>query len=328
MRKLLIIIAVLFQIVFLALIAFQREMVIRNGRTVYLCTIPVDPIDPFRGEYIRVNYEIADTMRQAASEVLKDANKENKRDVLLYTVLDVDENQVAHAKYVTDIKPKGEFFIRGRADLSVWDTSIRYGIEAYFVEQGQGREIERMTRLDNNARMFLEMEAAIGSNGIAVLKGYRLGRLSIGTELEKGVFGITGAKVVFRNISDSPLAIVDLPEGMSMSLEQAFGWNGKDKWQWVNADKQPASPQDKDVRILQPDEQYAININFNDADWFVKRSESQPRSLSSLNEEKRWGYTFRLIYKPPSRKECEHLENAALIWHGQLSSQTFGTSVR
>ena len=59
MRKLLIVTAVVAQLLVLGWMAFEREWVVRTGRVVYLRTAPVDPQDPMRGEYVRLNYEIA-----------------------------------------------------------------------------------------------------------------------------------------------------------------------------------------------------------------------------------------------------------------------------
>ncbi len=326
MRTLLIITAVVVQVAVLAFMAGQREYVVRTGTTVYLRTSPVDPMDPFRGEYVSLNYEISDSMRDSLSQVLDDKKKDDRRDVRVYTVLNVDENQVGNALYITDKRPDGELFIRGRTEPSGWRNPIRYGIEAYFVEQGQGREIEKLRGIGDNIRVPLEMETVIGANGIAVLKGHRFGRLGIGIETQRNVWGVTGAKLKLKNVSDTPLAVVDLPEGGSLSLKSDDWRAGNPMWQWVNEGIIAPKPNNKDVHILQPQQEYELTVDLTDPRWYVTTDKQEPCSIGSLNKDRSWGYSFRLVYKSPSKQQCEHLESADLIWHGQLSSTTFGTA--
>ncbi|MFA6177031.1 MAG: GDYXXLXY domain-containing protein, partial [Phycisphaerae bacterium] len=59
MRKLLIIFVVILQVILLAYMAGQRENVLRTGKTIYLRTVPIDPRDLFRGDYVRLQYEIS-----------------------------------------------------------------------------------------------------------------------------------------------------------------------------------------------------------------------------------------------------------------------------
>lgn len=329
MRTSLIITTVILQVALLAFMAGQREYIAQTGKIVYLRTEPVDPMDPFRGEYVRLNYEIADSMTDSMRQLLKKQNKDDKRNVRVYTVLDVDENQVAHARYITDKKPSGELFIRGRAELPGWRPTINYGIEAYFVEQGQGQEIEKLRGVGNDIMVSLEMKAAIGANGVAVLKGYRFDRLGINATPQRNELGVTTAKLTLKNVSDAPLAIVDLPGGKSLSLEHnIWGMIGSPDWQWVNKGSITPEVQNSDIHILQPQEEYEFTIDFSDPMWYVNKDNNEPYPVYDLNKDGNWGWSsnFRLIYTPPSKQQCEHLENAALIWHGQLRSQTFNTS--
>src|SRR6185436_16903307 len=75
-------------------------------------------------------------------------------------------------------------FIRGRTDRS-WDgrVAVRYGLEAYFRQQGKGQELEQSRQRDG-IQVPLEMEVAVGPGGLAVLKGHRWSALGIGLDLE------------------------------------------------------------------------------------------------------------------------------------------------
>jgi uncharacterized membrane-anchored protein len=178
MRKLLIICAAVLQILLLAFMGSQREYVLRTGRTIYLRTVPFDPRDLFRGDYVRLRYEISSIdkkyFRDGLATETKDTASHRYRGRPVYVVLKVDDSNLASVVCVTDKKPcKGELYIRGRCDYS-YDSSwinILYGIEAYFVEQGKGKQLENMVSSSNYTTF--DMKVALGSNGIAVLNGYR-----------------------------------------------------------------------------------------------------------------------------------------------------------
>jgi uncharacterized membrane-anchored protein len=327
MRIAAIIAAVVFQVGILAYMGGEREYVICTGRTVYLRTAPVDPQDAFRGDYVHLDYEISNVGAEYMRDGLKDKAKNGTR---VYAVLDVDENQVAYLRYVTDKRPDKELFIRGRIN-SRWGWSgmapISYGIEAYFVEQGKGRQIEQLRGTRAGIQVPLEMETALGSNGTAVLKGYRCGKLGIGVELKTDPKDrsrrVHSAKVKLKNVSDTPLAIVDMPEGRSLTLEQDLRWAGQGSpvWRWVNENAPRKAVENSDVHVLQPGQIYEFFIDFSNPVWFVKKGSETPHAISDPNMG--WGNNFRLVYRPPSRDECKRLDNADIIWHGYLRSSSF-----
>ena len=51
--------AIVIQFAVLGWMAGQREWIVRTGPSVWLCTAPVDPRDPFRGDYVTLGYEIS-----------------------------------------------------------------------------------------------------------------------------------------------------------------------------------------------------------------------------------------------------------------------------
>lgn len=53
----------------------EREWVLRTGRTIYLRTIPVDPRDVMRGDYVRVAYEMSSVSRAQCRGRLADRNQ-------------------------------------------------------------------------------------------------------------------------------------------------------------------------------------------------------------------------------------------------------------
>ena len=171
MKKIILVwVCVGFQVLILTWMAAQREYVLLTGRTVYLRTAPVDPRDIFRGDYVVLNYEIS---RIPRGKVKGDWDKIRRGDKI-YVVLKQHPDGLAELDYATTRKPKSGLFIRGRVRYK-WrggEIRVRYSIEAYFVEQDKGLELERGRRREG-VRIPLEMEVALGRNGLAVLKGRR-----------------------------------------------------------------------------------------------------------------------------------------------------------
>jgi len=333
MRMRFIVAAVLLQFLVLAWMAGERELVFRTGRTVYLRTMPVDPQDHFRGDYVRLNYEISSIGKHLWRDGLKDrkpdddSHRRHKQDVRIYTVLKVGDNGIAELQYVTDRKPEKDLFIRGRLQHT-WGASMQvlYGIEAYFVQQDKGRELEKEMNRDG-INVPMEMETAVSGGGIAVLKGYRWSPIGIGltvnTETNRSRTTIPiSADLKLLNASKTDLAIVDLPGILSFTLEPDFGWGwAQNEWRWVGA-KPRTAVADEHVKVLKPGEIHKVHIDFSDPAWFVIKDGEQPKSLSDLGNNT-WNARFRLVYRPPSKEECASLKQAPIIWHGALASRAF-----
>jgi uncharacterized membrane-anchored protein len=90
-----------------------------NGQDVVLATRPVDPFDPFRGQYMIVNYEIA-TVDKPEGLVSGDH---------VYIGLQADAEGISRATTATLTKPEG-MFIRGTMEGG----RLRFGIEQFFFE--------------------------------------------------------------------------------------------------------------------------------------------------------------------------------------------------
>lgn len=356
MRKLAIIIAILLQVAVLAYMAGQREYILRTGRVVFLKTAPVDPRDIFRGDYVRLRYEISTVNQDLLRDGLVDLCKKDSqrscyergewrkmRGKPVYGLLNVGANDIADLVSLTDKKPVEGLFIRGRIEyLNFWGWSsvnVRYGMEAYFLEQGKGKEIEKS--MSQSMRIPLEMEVALGKDGTAVLKGYRWSSLGISIEKDmneisvakdvnkpivkkrKGVGGtLKGIRVKLLNNSSKPIGIIDLPGGQSFTLEPQgmfgmFAAAEEKECKWVGADKQRKKVEDSDVRILEPGQTYELYIDVNQPQWFIARGDEQAKNISGIMGR------FRLVYRPPSPDECKDLQKVDLIWHGSLESPVF-----
>jgi len=325
MKTGLLIAAAALQLLVLAYMAGEREVVLHTGRTIYLRTAPIDPQDLFRGDYVTLSYEISrvsrDLARGTLPEIAKTKMDKWPKDLKVYTALKQNPDGLAEVLYITDREPAEDLFIRGRLESS-WRPAfqVRYGIEAFFVEQGKGLDLERGRR-QGDIQIPLEMEVKLAGNGLAVLKGYRWSPLGIGLTLafdkERRA---TGATILLLNSSDQDLAIVDLPGGGSFTLDADTAWIEEEKsWHWVGAEA-PRPTVSGYVRVLKPGESYPFKFDFSNPAWLVVKPGEKAKPISQLTE---WQPRFRLVYRPPTAEETRGLPNAELIWHGEMPSRAF-----
>ena len=106
---------------------------LKNGEEIELKTIPVDPRDLLRGDYVVLAYEISTPahhgMRFDAGSTVY-VGLERSGDV--WDAIAVDN----------DVRRPWEVAIRGHV-VSERPFVVEYGIEAYFVPEDRGHEIER-----------------------------------------------------------------------------------------------------------------------------------------------------------------------------------------
>ncbi|MBZ0217624.1 MAG: GDYXXLXY domain-containing protein [Fimbriimonadaceae bacterium] len=163
---------------------WDRSQILENGQVVNLQVRPVDPRDIFRGDYVVLDYNIS-RLRPAE---LGSREIFSKHDTV-YVGLVREESGLWVAQSVSRSLPDGKdgrIFISGRVrratviypndtaqtrcpDGTCQELYIRYGIESYFVPEGQGRAIE-----DVRNDMDVVVLAAIAASGRAAIKGLML----------------------------------------------------------------------------------------------------------------------------------------------------------
>jgi uncharacterized membrane-anchored protein len=121
----------------LGLIAWN-EYRLSSGERILLRVQPVDPNDPFRGEYVDLTYPISRLNTRAARPgttvyvPLRKAGRAWTGDLVIFE------------------EPDSGTFIRGRVTTS----GIRYGIETFYVEEGQS---PRYQRAMGRGRLYAEV---------------------------------------------------------------------------------------------------------------------------------------------------------------------------
>jgi uncharacterized membrane-anchored protein len=125
------------RLAFLALVAAQlilpvgiigvNELALATGTKVTLATEPIDPLDPFRGRYVALNYEISNLPEwngRPGAVVWVELVEEGDRWVVY----------AAHAAKPETDRP----LIRGR----VRNGRVEYGIETYYVDEDEAPRLE------------------------------------------------------------------------------------------------------------------------------------------------------------------------------------------
>lgn len=112
-----------------------------TGKSYTLATMPVDPFDILRGQYITIRYEIGTVSNKDLNFTEADVRKN------IYVILKKDINGISRLKEVSFEKPgSGLDFIKGNIK-SVYGNSanVEYGIEQFFFERDARVETRGMT---------------------------------------------------------------------------------------------------------------------------------------------------------------------------------------
>lgn len=156
MKKIIgLIIIVVFMVSAIALLAIPKQQVLNEGERIFLKTIPVDPRDPFRGDYVTLRYDIS-TLDVPFEDGVQ----------TVYVALSRSGDYYSAVDYF--LEPPEGVYIKGQANIMNGHASLTYGIEQLFVPEGTGKDLETAARSGE-----LLVEVAL-FNGDAVITGYKL----------------------------------------------------------------------------------------------------------------------------------------------------------
>lgn len=137
----------------LALVAWS-EYELASGQRIRLHAEPVDPEDPFRGQYVQLGYDISRLDTRGA-----------RPGTAVYVPLR-RSGDVWTGTRVERERPDDGVYIRGR----VAGFGIRYGIETFYVEEGEGPRYERAM-----AERRLYADVVVDDDGEARLEDVDIG---------------------------------------------------------------------------------------------------------------------------------------------------------
>ncbi|MCA9800839.1 MAG: GDYXXLXY domain-containing protein [Cyanobacteria bacterium HKST-UBA02] len=153
--------AVLFQIGVLLSLAVPPVVTLHSGKAICVETVPVDPWNMFRGDYIRLGYDFG--------RVTMPNNVDSGEPV--YVTLGKDETgkwQVTSAGTERPAPRPGQVVLRGVAEYgSAASIPVKFGIEQVFVPEGKGKRFSSADRL--------KVDLTVDDQGRAVIKRVRAG---------------------------------------------------------------------------------------------------------------------------------------------------------
>jgi len=162
------------QIGFLSWNIASRAAILRDGQEVTLKVLPVDPRDLLRGDYVRLGYEISTVPAGLFLPPLAGDGAYGERPVSVLLAKQADGfHNVVSAAFDPGALPAakdGEVLLQGVADgipSAAGSTFVNYGIERFYLPEGEGKEIEK----DMRERSF-SIVAAVDAAGTPQIKRF------------------------------------------------------------------------------------------------------------------------------------------------------------
>jgi uncharacterized membrane-anchored protein len=148
----------------------DRVNLIKTGREIVLPIVPVDPRSLFRGDYVRLSYDVS----RVPGELFKEsASAGDKIYVTIEKTPEGSYKAVAASTRLPDTVGPDQIVLQGwlqygnlntgRAPEFVW---VRYGIESYFVPEDTGLALEDLAREKKMAAVV-----AVDRDGRSAIKG-------------------------------------------------------------------------------------------------------------------------------------------------------------
>ncbi len=152
-----------FQFAVLLAMIFLHLLPHLTGETILLRVVPVDPRDFFRGDYVILSYDFSRVPRHKIEGIPHSGFgvKRQGQPVYVSLILDDDGNHWKREK-VSFNPPASGKYIQGK--YTGWNR-INFGIESYYVQEGEGRKYEEAIR--NNQ---LTAKVSLTKNGKALLQ--------------------------------------------------------------------------------------------------------------------------------------------------------------
>ncbi|CAG1021567.1 hypothetical protein DOJK_01082 [Patescibacteria group bacterium] len=148
MRKIIIIVTGVLILLAVNFTIYQRQELRNNGRIIYLELVPVDPRSLMQGDYMALNYKIAnDAFGFGRISEGKDG----------YLIAELNEKNIASFKRLDNKESlaKNEILLRYR----VREERVKFATNAYFFEEGQAEKFEKAKygefRVSDNGELLL-----------------------------------------------------------------------------------------------------------------------------------------------------------------------------
>jgi uncharacterized membrane-anchored protein len=158
-RKQVVMAAIIFQLALLGWMIVTNLTPILTGKTILVRVVPVDPRDLFRGEYVILSYEFSRVPTDTPG--IRWDDLPSGQAVYVTMVPDADDKHWKAGTF-SAAPPESGIYLEGKISGNGW---AEYGIESFFVQEGQGKAYEDAVR-----HRKLWAEIAVSGSGKAKLK--------------------------------------------------------------------------------------------------------------------------------------------------------------
>ncbi len=177
---------VLFQLAVPGWMFVQQERVLTEGEVLLFRTAPIDPRDPFRGEYVALNFEAESGQWATPTD---QANDNTRRSA--FAVLATDTGGFARIARLTNERPIDSAYVR--VEFMVFGTEgvqrVSLPFDRFYLEEGDGATTEKLLQPQwNNDTLVqpLPAHAVVRVlHGDAVIEDLVVGGRSIHSWLEE-----------------------------------------------------------------------------------------------------------------------------------------------
>ena len=158
-RKLLFIFSITLPVLILLGMLYTPLITYLKGEEIVIKTVPFDPTDPFRGDYVSLNFEINRVNGDLIDGSVYHKAKENqhKLNIDVYVWLHTVDG-VEQVERVSLDKPKHNHYLNGKVfRYDVMDSysskylkiPVEYSLDRYFVPENTGLELEQVAQSGN-----------------------------------------------------------------------------------------------------------------------------------------------------------------------------------
>jgi uncharacterized membrane-anchored protein len=328
MRRYLVLLVVVLQIAIMASLVVKREALLSSDKTVVLRTAPVDPRDPFRGDFVILDYEVGSVPSLLMDTLILEERGDVYRRV--YASLKTDINGVAQVTKLSVKKPDSGLFLRGSVGgaRSWWSDSktgqVKYGIEKLFVEQGLGLAMEKRVGQRDEWQQPMEVTVGLAGDGTSAIKSWRWSDMAFRLEVkepgsrqgnqavEEGVRMSPLLTFSVRNEGEKPLGFYNPGDDCGFQLLSQNNYQQT----MLNDECNGIKTSDEDLIVLQAGEIQAWDMDKSSPRWHVKHVDHEGE-IGSLDG---W-LSYRLAYQPP--ENIGTLSTDALAWGSRVLSPSF-----
>ncbi|CAH2715791.1 hypothetical protein BACCIP111895_02975 [Neobacillus rhizosphaerae] len=167
------ILACLVPVLILLGMCFNPLLTLVKGEEITLQTIPVDPSDLFRGDYVTLRYDAEEVPKQLVEQEVLDETMGWGRNRVVYVLLE-KKNGVHTPVKVTLHKPEKGIFLKGNLDFIGTNRNgnevafIKYSLDKYYIEDNTGTEWEKAS---TKGEIWAKAKV---NNGYAILTGIEM----------------------------------------------------------------------------------------------------------------------------------------------------------